>query len=222
MAGDTSPLPLRAEIPVEPRRRPRQDRSKATVDAIIEACVRILDQQGPDALTTNRIAEVAGVAKGSLYQYFPNKEAIVSAVFERILRDDFRSHEEMFPEWSGLSLEESVVFLIDRMLERDRRLAKLHGAFYRAYHRNFDLGREWERSNANADLIVSAVRQRLEAHADRIRTANLELAAFFLTRGLRGLMWKVIEERPEALETDALRAELLALFLGYLVEPDAE
>lgn len=58
-----------------PRRSPRQERSQFTVDAIFEAVARIVATQGEDALTTNRIAEVAGVSVGSLYQYFPSKEA---------------------------------------------------------------------------------------------------------------------------------------------------
>lgn len=55
--------------------------------AIVEAAARILEADGPAALTTNRVAEVAGVAVGSLYQYFPSKSAIVGAVIEARLDD---------------------------------------------------------------------------------------------------------------------------------------
>ena len=66
-----------------PRRTPRQERSQFTVDAIFEAVARIVATQGEGALTTNRIAEVAGVSVGSLYQYFPSKEAILVAMLDQ-------------------------------------------------------------------------------------------------------------------------------------------
>src|ERR1700704_3271428 len=66
-----------------PRKRPRQHRSKATVDAILEATARVLIKHGFDGLTTNAAAAAAGVSIGSLYQYFPNKEALVAALLEQ-------------------------------------------------------------------------------------------------------------------------------------------
>jgi AcrR family transcriptional regulator len=69
------------------RKVPRQERSRALVEAIVEAAARILVQQGRDALTTNAVALRAGVSIGSLYQYFPNREAILAAVVS-----DHRAH----------------------------------------------------------------------------------------------------------------------------------
>src|SRR3954454_14416021 len=67
----------------KPRKAASQERSRATVDALVEATARILVREGCDKASTNRIAEVAGVSVGSLYQYFPGKEALVVAVIER-------------------------------------------------------------------------------------------------------------------------------------------
>ncbi|NMM91281.1 TetR family transcriptional regulator, partial [Rhodococcus sp. SRB_17] len=61
-----------------PRKTPAQERSRATVDRIVEAATRVLDREGI-ATTTNRIADEAGVSVGSLYQYFPDKHAIIHA-----------------------------------------------------------------------------------------------------------------------------------------------
>jgi AcrR family transcriptional regulator len=71
--------------PADQRRRPRQSRSRATWEAIVEAAVQILERRGPDALTTNHIAERAGVSVGSVYQYFPDKHAILAAAARREL-----------------------------------------------------------------------------------------------------------------------------------------
>src|SRR5262249_30364756 len=66
-----------------PRKYASQARSCATVDALVEATARILVREGFDRASTNRIAEVAGVSIGSLYQYFPSKEAPRSAALHR-------------------------------------------------------------------------------------------------------------------------------------------
>ncbi|MDZ4776156.1 MAG: helix-turn-helix domain-containing protein, partial [Alphaproteobacteria bacterium] len=71
----------------EPKKTPRQSRSAATFEAIIEAGARILREGGYEALTTNRVADLAGVSVGSLYQYFPNKEAILVEMVCRHLTD---------------------------------------------------------------------------------------------------------------------------------------
>ena len=72
------------------RKEPRQARSKATVDAIVQAGARVLGDQGWAGFTTNKVAEVAGVSIGSLYQYFPDKLSLIEAVrshhFEDVLR----------------------------------------------------------------------------------------------------------------------------------------
>ena len=65
---------------IEPRKRPRQARSRALVEAILDAAAHILAQHGREALTTNAVAVKAGVSVGSLYQYFPNRDAIIAAV----------------------------------------------------------------------------------------------------------------------------------------------
>jgi AcrR family transcriptional regulator len=67
------------------KRFPKQERARATVDAILEGAARVLVREGYDRASTNRIAEVAGVNIGSLYQYFPNKDALVASLIDRHL-----------------------------------------------------------------------------------------------------------------------------------------
>jgi AcrR family transcriptional regulator len=67
------------------RRKPKQARSQATYDSILEAAEQMLQREGPDGLNTNRIAERAGVSIGTLYQYFPDKAAILLAMAQRSL-----------------------------------------------------------------------------------------------------------------------------------------
>ncbi len=66
-----------------PRKQPKQRRSEATVEVILQATARILVDFGFEKLTTNRIADRAGVSVGSIYQYFPNKQAITTELIRR-------------------------------------------------------------------------------------------------------------------------------------------
>ena len=78
-------MPRRASA--EPRKRPLQRRSAETVDRILTAAARIFDERGYRDTTTNHVAEEAGVSIGSLYQYFPNKDALLVALAERHIDD---------------------------------------------------------------------------------------------------------------------------------------
>jgi AcrR family transcriptional regulator len=69
----------------KPRKLPRQARSRASFDAILGGCARVLERGGYESLTTNRVAEAAGVGIGTLYDFFPNREAIVVALAEQRL-----------------------------------------------------------------------------------------------------------------------------------------
>ncbi|MCO6186404.1 TetR/AcrR family transcriptional regulator [Rhizobium sp. L1K21] len=68
---------------LNPRKKPHQTRSSATVDTLLEAAARILQEEGLERFNTNRIAEKAGFSVGSLYQYFPSKEAMLTALIRR-------------------------------------------------------------------------------------------------------------------------------------------
>ena len=78
---------MQRQVRTTPRKRPRQARSRATVDSVLEATARVLVKRGFDGLTTNLVAEAAGVSIGSLYQYFPNKAALVGALIEKHVED---------------------------------------------------------------------------------------------------------------------------------------
>lgn len=91
---------------IEPRKVPRQGRSRATVDAILDAAAEGIASRGYDALTTNAISERAGVSIGTLYEYFPNRDAIVASLASRAF---LRSEAAM-----RQALQECVVWSLPR------------------------------------------------------------------------------------------------------------
>ncbi|MFY0635114.1 MAG: TetR/AcrR family transcriptional regulator [Vannielia sp.] len=81
--------------PATPRKKPTQARSLATWNAVLEAAAHILRKAGPGAVTTNAVAERAGVSIGSLYQYFPSKEAILAELVRRMKQDMIEDFAEV-------------------------------------------------------------------------------------------------------------------------------
>src|SRR5882757_3688187 len=101
---------------LKPRKRPVQARSEATVSAIFEASIQVLLAVGYRKTTTTRVAERAGVSVGTLYQYFPNRQALIAAVIERYLDDIASSVERDCSALMGQSLEKMVAGMVDAMI----------------------------------------------------------------------------------------------------------
>ncbi|MNK07810.1 division inhibitor protein [compost metagenome] len=92
---------------------PVQKRSRETVASIVESCARLLVQDPYHAITTDKIAEMAGVSIGSLYQFFANKEAIVAAVIDDLLQKDLAYIEEHLGKLQAPDLDAKVKAFID-------------------------------------------------------------------------------------------------------------
>ncbi|WP_413574696.1 TetR/AcrR family transcriptional regulator [Bdellovibrio sp. HCB290] len=92
---------------------PVQKRSKETVASIVESCARLLVQEPYHAITTDKIAEMAGVSIGSLYQFFANKEAIVAAVIDDLLQKDLVYIEENLAKLTTTDLDTKIHAFID-------------------------------------------------------------------------------------------------------------
>lgn len=112
----------------KPRKVPRQPRSRATFDAIVEACARILRESGLAAVTTNAIAARAGVSVGSLYEFFPGREAILAAMVERRLAQLAPEVAAALEAARVLDSEAAVRTLVTRLVDlvgADRALFRL-------------------------------------------------------------------------------------------------
>src|SRR5690349_17231439 len=112
--------------PTKPRKHATQERSRATVDALIDATARILVRDGFDKASTNRIAEEAGVSVGSLYQYYPSKEALVAAVVDRHNREIMQVVRGALAEVAAQPVEKAVRRLVAVAIEAHRIDPKLH------------------------------------------------------------------------------------------------
>ncbi len=198
-----------------PRKAASQERSRATVDALVEATARILVRDGFDRASTNRIARAAGVSVGSLYQYFPSKEALVAAVIERHNRDLMAVARAALADAEALPLADGVRQLVGAAIAAHRVDPKLHRV----------LAEQTPRIGALADVEVfnrenyDLFRAYLERHRDELTVADLDLAAFVSVTSIEALTHVAVLRRTEFLTSEAAGAlvdDATRLVLGYL------
>lgn len=194
-----------------PRKRAQQTRSKATVERILDAAARVLTVVGYDRASTKRIAVEAELSIGSLYQYFPSKEAVVAALLER--------HAT------------SVLNLLQAEVERLQRVDlpnAVHGlvtAFYRAQHVDARLRRVFieqvprigrlDRLAVVEARAVELARAYLEARPETSGRRDLDLVALVIVRAISSLTYQALVDPGGHSERTWIK-ELGTLVLRYL------
>ena len=197
--------------PAPTRKTPRQTRSKETVEVLLTAAARILTSEGFEALTNNRVAAVAGVSVGSLYQYFPNKEALVRALCERHtqgVRDRIRAR---FHEAWDAPVETVARAVIQAMLEARRREPKLHQELLRLAPA---VGGLTELHAVEQE--VEALLARFIASRPELQAPDAPMAAFIVCHAVQAVVHGAVLERPDWLKQDRFVEETAALVVGYL------
>lgn len=195
-----------------PRKAATQDRSKATVDAMLSATARVLVKEGYDRASTNKVAEAAGVSIGSLYQYFPSKEALVAAVIERHIGEMMEVVRASLVRVALLPLEEAARELVRVMIDAHRIEPKLHRVLVEQIPRVGNL----EKLESVDDEAIALVRAYLEAHQAEIDVVDLDLAAFVAVTSVEALTHAAVLRRPALLDDARFRDEVANLVVRYL------
>jgi AcrR family transcriptional regulator len=199
----------------KPRKHASQERSRAVVDALVEATARILVREGFDKASTNRIAEKAGVSVGSLYQYFPCKEALVAAVMQRHNMELMQVVRGALAEVAALPVRQAVPKLVAAAIKAHRIDPKLHRVLAEQTPRTGGLENIEAFNRENYALF----RGYLEAHCDEFRKVDLGLAAFVCVTSIEALTHTAVLHHSESLSDEAFRAlvdEATRLVVRYL------
>lgn len=199
-----------APPPTEPRKRPRQARAQATWEALVEAAAQLLAQDGLARLTTNAVAARAGVSIGSLYQYFPNRDALMLALIERQQAQQAAALASAFARLPAADLRASVALLIRAAMEQQRANPLLATA----------IDHEEVRLPAAALVEQTLVRagaalaDLFTAHREELGSIDEARAAVTLPAMVRAIIDRWTNDPmldPDAAEEEAVRA-----VIGYL------
>ena len=194
---------------LSPRKSPRQDRSRATVEAILEAATDILIRQGASRLTTNRIAERAGVNIASLYQYFPGKHAIIAELRRRHGAKERAAVRRVLVEGRGSDLEAMVRALVSMGVAAHAVNPELH----RVFTEELPPLRYSEISAAAAPLIAE-FRALVTRSATGLRDPDLTM--WMVATAAGAVIHRAVVERPDDLTNGSIADELVRLLVRYL------
>jgi AcrR family transcriptional regulator len=186
------------------RRAPRQERARHTVDAVLQAVERVLLREGADALTTNRIADVAGVSIGSVYQYFPDKRSIFTALHQRHAEQVRVVIEQTMAQHAGTSIEDFSCALVQALID-------VHGADPRLHEITTEVVPE---STLGFRRALQATFETVIATLDPKPRGSQMLAV--LPYLVEALVHGGTAQRPPAVTPDDLKVEAVRAVRAYL------
>jgi AcrR family transcriptional regulator len=198
----------RKTTPLESRKRPRQVRSRNTVDAILQASAYILSRDGYAGFTTNRVAERAGVNIASLYQYFPNKETLLAELLRKHSAETRAATLRILVAHRGKGLEAAVRTLVAAGIAAHTVDPALHRVLAAESRR---LGTAAGGPDVDAEMMA-AWRSMLEGVP---RGRDPDLVIWVALTAAHAVIHEAIVERPEV-APEALGEELTRMIRPYL------
>ncbi len=202
---------MRAIPTTAPRRRPRQARAQATVDAIVKATARVLVDEGYDRASTNRVALAAGVSIGSLYQYFPSKEALVAALVEDHIAKMQTALSTSLSGPGGTTLESRARQLVRGVITAYRVDAQLDHVLCQEVPKVGELARVYG--------FEQYLAERCRAHLfidTGVRQIDVERAVFLLINAVPGVIRAAVREDARCENDERLADELTDMIVRYL------
>ncbi|WP_339458180.1 TetR/AcrR family transcriptional regulator [Pseudomonas sp. EA_105y_Pfl2_R69] len=201
----------------KPRRKPRQNRSVMTFEAILDAAAILFAQDGFESTSTTKVARLAGVSVGSLYEYFPNKDSLIANLIQRHCEQMLARFTRNFAQARGASLERVIEAFIDSTHE--------------AYAENYPLQRvllahigrvsKPHHFKRVSQAIIGMLEHTLLASQDEIRRPNLRNALFIVECAVESLHHRALQFEAQLFSGD-LKQELLVMAVAYLKTPGAE
>jgi AcrR family transcriptional regulator len=213
LAVASKPIETRGAPRVVPQRTP----GKRIVEAILQSAMDVLSRDGFRRLTTNRIAQFAGVSIGSVYQYFPDKHAIVAALGRELEQKALRLFRSAVADSSARPIADISKTIVSGLA---------HESFgKRAVRREIlqRVPRAWlEEASQQVDATVAAELAGLLASRTDVRAGDPELMAFVVMHAVEAVLEAAVLRRPELLNDEAFLNEVTALAVNYLQRPRSQ
>jgi AcrR family transcriptional regulator len=201
--------------PLIPRKKPSQARARATMDAILEAAAQVFADKGYAAATTNHIAQRAGVSIGSLYQYFPNKDAILYSLMEQHVLD---GHELITQEMETLAqVGKITVPLIRRLIEIMLVFHEKDPVLHRVLFEEVRYLQFWEEYQRNEDYAVDVLEKFLK-NTPRGRKKGGKGAVRLFCHAMEAMTHRFVLNGYKDLDREAFIDEAVDMLSRYLLD----
>lgn len=198
---------------LNPRKEPNQDRAKDTVENIVGATAHILEKDGFEKISTNRIAEKAGVSIGSLYQYFPTKEAIFSFMMERYVRSQTEMVDKILLERNqSRDLKETIRIIISAIMESKIKQSR----FQKMFAEKVMSFAGYESLHKQDDHLISVFEKYLEPFESEVRKENLDISLYFVIQSVKVLPIAILYQNRIKLQDPRVTEELVELVYRYM------
>ncbi|MBX3039158.1 MAG: TetR/AcrR family transcriptional regulator [Bdellovibrionaceae bacterium] len=208
VGAESKPKKKKTKIQVK---SPTQERSRQTVSTILEACSKILIREGFFGVTTDKIAKEAGVSIGSLYQFFGNKESVVSAVIHNMFRTDQEFIASQVKEMEALSsLEDKVHRLIDMGIEVYSRNAELRSKLQNI--------QTYLTDESFFQTTMKSYQEMVMRQLPPMPGRDPQRVAYIMVSSFVGLMDRAVLEIQNLSQDKSFKDEAFRLFYNYLVK----
>jgi len=203
---------------LQPKKVPSQERSRATYASMLDAAARLLERHGYAALTTNHVADAAGVAIGSLYEYFPTKDVIVAEVVRRTMAEVAREVAASFQLALAQGFDAGLGRWVHACFVALGKRAKLMRVLW------MDVPFLWELSEVQAlpQLMIGIARQGLPDATSPWLLKDPDAATYLLTVMIRAAIIEGVVARPPNLSIAQVEASLTELLRLVLLQPHAK
>lgn len=197
------------------RKNPKQERAKVTARAIVEATGQVFSQGGEGQTTTTSVARRAGVSIGSLYQYFPDKKALIAKFFEQRIRDDIALMEQLALDGIERSPREVLASCVATMV----RLVQNERTLYAGVVDILPMMEQTDEVRGALDAAAKMMESYLLEHpalAGRFDARQATMAARMTFHGIRSALFAIVAHSPESLDDPSLPERLTEGALGLL------
>ena len=204
-------MPRPRQTLLQPRKSPVQARSTASVNAILEATIQVLLDVGKEQLTTTRVAHRAGVSVGTLYQYFPNKSALLQAALRNHLESVAEALEKVCQEERGSPLPQMVTRIVNTFLEAKMKDLKTSLALY-SVSSDVDGLRIAKDAGARVNKAILS----MLASAPQPLGKDPQLVASMIQGAMGGVSRRLLESPSPEKQYQPLSEELVLMIRAYL------
>lgn len=204
-------MPAAARPSLNPRKKPRQARALATVSTIFEATIQVLVSDGPRRLTTTRVADRAGVSVGTMYQYFPHKQALFHALNERYLTSLAERIEAACAAQHGAAIAHMVEALVTTYWVAKTERPEVTRALYQSV------------AEIDNDALIASFARRVDAATEAMLAsapdatfADLPTITLTLLSTIFGTVRNVFERDLPLNQGAAVCGQLVLMCIAYL------